>query len=65
MEITGAWTVNFDTVWGGSESAVFPELVDWSQHADERIKYYSGAAVYSQLISLPKKTGHTFCNSKT
>jgi hypothetical protein len=52
MEIAGPWTVNFDPKWGGPESVVFPELADWSQHADERIKYYSGAAVYNKVFAI-------------
>jgi hypothetical protein len=52
MELAGPWMVNFDPQWGGPESVVFPELVDWSQHADERIKYYSGAAVYNKVFTI-------------
>jgi len=52
MEISGEWTIQFDPQWGGPESVVFPELMDWSQHADEGIKYYSGAAVYRKSFAL-------------
>jgi hypothetical protein len=45
-DITGEWTVSFDPKWGGPESVLFPELMDWTKHSDEGIKYYSGAAVY-------------------
>jgi len=51
-EIAGEWTVNFDTNWGGPESVKFPELLDWSQHSDEGIKYYSGAAVYNKTFNI-------------
>ncbi|MCG8310291.1 MAG: glycoside hydrolase [Cytophagales bacterium] len=51
-EITGEWTVNFDTKWGGPESVKFPELIDWSQHANEGIKYYGGAAVYEKSFNI-------------
>lgn len=51
-EIAGAWTVSFDPQRGGPESVVFPELTDWSEHADKRIKYYSGAAVYSKTFTI-------------
>ena len=50
LEITGEWTVNFDSKWGGPESK-FPELMDWSTHPDEGIKYYSGSAVYKKNFS--------------
>ncbi len=58
-EITGAWTVSFNPGWGPFDSAhdkgagtfIFPELVDWSQHSDEGIKYYSGAGVYRKSFT--------------
>jgi hypothetical protein len=52
MEIAGPWTVNFDPRRGGPESVTFPELTDWSQHADEGIRYYSGAAVYHKVFTI-------------
>ena len=51
-EISGDWTVNFDTKWGGPASVVFPKLIDWSQHSDEGIKYYSGEAVYNKTFTI-------------
>jgi hypothetical protein len=51
-EISGEWKVIFDTTWGGPASVSFPELIDWSQHTDERIKYYSGSAVYHKTFDL-------------
>jgi hypothetical protein len=53
MEIAGPWTVTFDPQWGGpSEPVTFPALTDWSEHADERIRYYSGAAVYNKVFAI-------------
>jgi len=51
-EIQGSWIVNFDPKWGGPESVEFKELSDWTQHSDEGIKYYSGAAVYNKTFSV-------------
>lgn len=51
-EITGEWTVSFDPVWGGPGSVTFPELLDWTQHPDEGIKYYSGIAVYNKSFNI-------------
>jgi hypothetical protein len=45
-EIQGPWQVAFNPVWGGPESVVFETLTDWTQHADEGIKFYSGKATY-------------------
>jgi hypothetical protein len=47
-ELTGAWSVAFDTKWGGPASVEFATLQDWSKHADERIKYFAGKAVYTK-----------------
>ncbi len=61
--ISREWTVRFDPQWGGPESVLFPELMDWSQHADEGIKYYAGTAVYNKTFNLhlmPKKEQHYF-----
>ncbi|RZK56280.1 MAG: glycosyl transferase family 2, partial [Pedobacter sp.] len=48
------WQVNFDTKWGGPEKVVFETLQDWSLSADERIKYYSGKALYTKTFDLIK-----------
>jgi hypothetical protein len=47
-ELTGAWTVHFDTAWGGPASVEFPVLEDWTKRPEEGIKYYSGKAVYEK-----------------
>ncbi len=49
-DITGAWKVNFDPKWGGPESVTFPELIDWTKHSDDGVKYYSGTAVYNKTF---------------
>jgi hypothetical protein len=50
-EVSGEWAVSFDPRWGGPESVLFTELLDWTQHSDEGIKYYSGAAVYKKSFT--------------
>ncbi len=51
-ELRGKWTVEFDTGWGGPARIEFPELLDWSQHSNPKIKYYSGEAMYRKSFSL-------------
>lgn len=46
QELTGAWTVHFDTKWGGPASVEFNSLEDWTKRPEENIKYYSGKATY-------------------
>jgi hypothetical protein len=57
-ELTGAWNVEFDTKWGGPKVVEFGSLQDWSQHPDERIKYYSGKAIYTKLFDLEAAANH-------
>lgn len=52
-EIAGPWKVRFDTKWGGPEQVTFNKLEDWSTNTDERIKYFSGKAVYQKTFDLP------------
>ena len=52
--LDGAWQVSFDPAWGGPGCAEFPRLIDWTQSADEGIKYYSGAAHYRKTFTLRK-----------
>lgn len=52
VEITGEWKVNFDPVWGGPKSVTFPELMDWTSHSNEGIKYYSGTALYNKKFNI-------------
>lgn len=51
QEIKGAWTVKFDTAWGGPASVEFPSLQDWTKRPEAGIKYYSGTATYVKEVS--------------
>jgi hypothetical protein len=47
-KLQGPWTVTFDPAYGGpSKPVTFDSLTDWTDSSDDRIKYYSGKAVYS------------------
>jgi hypothetical protein len=50
--IAGPWEVSFDPQWGGPAKATFERLEDWSQRAEEGIKYYSGAASYRTTFAV-------------
>lgn len=51
-QITGEWVVHFDPKWGGPGTVTFSELIDWTRHLDEGIKYYSGAAIYHKTFNI-------------
>ena len=50
--LTGSWSVRFDPAWGGPDSVIFPELIDWTTHSDAGIRYYSGTARYHKTFEL-------------
>ncbi|NOT93724.1 MAG: glycosyl hydrolase family 2 [Ferruginibacter sp.] len=50
--IDGKWKVFFDPKWGGLGEVSFTNLTDWTKHEDNRIKYYSGTAVYRKTIQM-------------
>jgi len=53
MEITSPWEVNFDAAMRGPEKTIIMQnLVDWSASKDEKIRYYSGTAVYKNTFEL-------------
>ncbi|WP_211357793.1 glycosyl hydrolase [Colwellia demingiae] len=54
-DITTPWNVTFDSTHRGPKEAVsFPSLIDWTASDDDRIKYYSGTAFYSNTFTLDK-----------
>jgi hypothetical protein len=51
--IDGQWTVDFQNkAIGPVETANFETLKDWSQMEDEKVKYYSGTAIYQTTFEL-------------
>ena len=53
VEINTPWTVTFDPKMRGPEQpVVFKELIDWTQHSNDQIKYYSGTAIYRNTINI-------------
>jgi len=53
VDITGPWTVHFDPLWAGPQSATFEQLVSWTQRTEPGIKYYSGTAAYENTFKIP------------
>ena len=48
--LSGAWQLSFDTLWGGPAQARFDTLQSWTESGMERVKYYSGTAVYKKTF---------------
>jgi hypothetical protein len=54
IDLPGPWSVRFDPQWGGPEQIEFAQLTDWSKHADERVRFYSGLATYRTRFTLER-----------
>ncbi|MCG6188457.1 glycosyl hydrolase [Maribellus maritimus] len=53
VKLNGPWSVLFDASMRGPEKpVVFNSLQDWTSSSDEKIKYYSGTAVYTSKFNL-------------
>lgn len=52
--LTGSWLVSFDPKWGGPVEIVFPELLDWTEHERQEVRFYSGHARYQKSFQLEK-----------
>jgi hypothetical protein len=50
----GAWRVEFRPPVGAPFSTKFDKLESWTRSDDERIKYFSGTAVYTNTFRLPE-----------
>ncbi|MFO1501261.1 MAG: glycosyl hydrolase [Verrucomicrobiota bacterium] len=46
LALAGPWTVRFPANSGAPSLARFDTLLDWSKHADNGIRYFSGSATY-------------------
>ncbi len=60
LQIEGPWEVSFNPDWGGPENITFPELMDWSKHKNEGIKYYSGEATYNNTFNFDPEDGSQY-----
>jgi hypothetical protein len=56
--LNNKWEVQFESdsvKRGPAKSIIFNQLSDWSQNSDERIRYFSGTAVYTTTLNLEKE----------
>lgn len=52
VTVRGPWVVQFLPGRGAPESTVFSALIDWSQHPEPGIRFYSGLATYEAEFEL-------------
>jgi hypothetical protein len=58
MEISGPWKVTFPPNWGAPSSAVFDQLISWTESNESGIKYFSGTAVYQNSFDITGTPGN-------
>jgi hypothetical protein len=54
--LSGSWQVSFQAERGAPASATFDKLMDFRDHADPGVKYFSGIATYSKEVQLPAQS---------
>ncbi len=55
MDLSRAWNVTFPESGDQSPKRVFDRLMDWKDHDDDVIKYFSGTAIYTKEFDLDVK----------
>lgn len=55
IKLEDEWNVNFKSYTGESVDTIFNKLISWPYSSDERIRYFSGTAVYKKSFVLSKK----------
>lgn len=53
QQLHGEWAVSFDPSMRGPGAVTFDSLVDWTSRPEERIRHFSGDAVYRKTFTLP------------
>jgi hypothetical protein len=56
LEITGPWGVSFPANSGASQKVTLRQLISWSRHPSDAVKYFSGTATYRATFVVPPDT---------
>lgn len=51
--IEGPWTLRFPPALGAPSEIQLTDLISWTAHADDGVKYFSGTATYTKTIQAP------------
>lgn len=55
--LAGPWRVTFSTDLGGPGAIELEQLLDWTHHPDDGVRYYSGTATYERSFELGAAPG--------
>ena len=50
--ITGVWTLNFPPKWGAPPTVSLDNLISWTEHTNDGVRYFSGTATYEKEIEI-------------
>ncbi len=50
VRVAGPWKIAFPAGWDAPAEATFDELIQWNEHSNDGIKYFSGTATYTKSI---------------
>lgn len=56
IALADSWEVTFPDIKAAQKTVTFPQLIDWTRHENEEIKYYSGTANYKTKFQIEKGT---------
>ena len=52
QEVTGAWNLSFPPEWGAPPSVTLEQLISWTDHTNDGVRYFSGTATYEKEIEI-------------
>jgi hypothetical protein len=55
VELKGPWSVSFPEKWGAPPSVEFNDLISWTDHPNDGVKYFSGTATYIKSLNISKE----------
>jgi len=53
IEISGPWQLEFPKGWGAPERVTLGRLISWTDHVDDGVRHFSGAATYRRAVAIP------------
>jgi hypothetical protein len=51
--VTGPWKLNLPPDWGAPPSVTLEQLISWTDHTNDGVRYFSGTATYEKGIEIP------------
>jgi len=55
IAITGSWRVTFPANWGAPAESIFEQLISWTDHPIEGIRYFSGTVSYHKTVTFQEE----------